>query len=476
MEDDEILIDNIKNLINRYDLKMKGSHNSRNTLQNEDENVLAKELGLELLKTIRHRSVSNEKKEENKKGQAHIHLKTAQKPRESVENNEKKKEKKKNQAKRQSSIINEVIWSDRAPREDVSDTNESMHKRKNTNDWTIENRNDLISIKPLSEKKQMVINKIQTEVVGETNEESLNKVKQTSKESHPQLNRCNLTNFTYLPETRNLTQTQTQTSYDEEDDSERLNTQQDTNQDDETCHNRTYKDKSVEENFLCDAVTEKKQNVEISNRIYKVKSKNEKLYRHSDIIDDDSWKNDCFDRNLKKKSKGHTLFKHHSDIGDRDNYSETDETSNTIDSASSGQQFKEFMRTVKIKKNSNLAKNCNKETFTYIRNYFYDFCEFIMRNLIAIVTWRTPDGGENYWVNIFKCFFSALVNYTTSDYNKKMRRCLKNDKSKKLVRISKLSNQDCTRLNDKINNLKCKLTGKKKYISCNSEKLLICKS
>ncbi len=168
-------------------------------------------------------------------------------------------------------------------------------------------------------------------------------------------------------------------------------------------------------------------------------------------------------------------FQNHSEIIDDSN----DDISDNCGSSSSGEHFKEFFRNIKNKKDHVLElQQIKNETYESLKSTIFDICEFLFKNLIKVLTWRTSDDEENYWINLIRCFFSTLINYTTSDFDRKMKNCLKNEEPKKFIRITKLRSNENIRFSDKINHIKCKLSrnNKKKFIPCfNNEKICHCK-
>ena len=76
MDTNEVLIENIKNLINKFDAKIKISGNLKN--EKTDDNIPANQSALDSFKTLCDSSIANKRTNSNKKKQVHIHLKNSQ--------------------------------------------------------------------------------------------------------------------------------------------------------------------------------------------------------------------------------------------------------------------------------------------------------------------------------------------------------------------------------------------------------------
>ena len=402
MDTNEVLIENIKNLINKFDAKIKISGNLKN--EKTDDNIPANQSALDSFKTLCDRSIANKRTNSNKKKQVHIHLKNSQNSANRLKNSvstinlKTNKENKISSTQRFSSKnkpkkdCSEVIWSDTC---DVLKNNFDITKnvqiRKIKNDWIIENNDD-----------QVTINK------------NFNLKKSNQKQIYSELNPCSSSNFA----------------------------------DSAYFHDNTSLDEdpsSIKDCLLTKSDLMHKCSHKGRNRTYKDKFVEQKFQNHSEIIDD----------------------------------SIDDDMSDTSDSSSSGKHFKEFLKNKNHKKESTLkVKQIKPDILESLKSTIFDLCEFLFQNLIKILTWRTPDDEENYWINLIKSFFSTLINYTTTDFDRKMKKCLKDEEPKKFIRISKPQSNENNRFSNKINHIKCKLSknNNKKFIPCsNNEKIYICK-
>jgi hypothetical protein len=165
MDNNEMLVESIKSLINKFDFKMKTPYDLQNDSKKADKNNLANQLSTELLKSIHNRSIADTKKNDYKKKKVHIHLKKSHESKNRLKNydteilntfslnNEPKKK-----------DCPEIIWSDSCDnRKNNFDITKNIQIRKRKTDWIIENHDDQVTInknfsKPILHKEKYYSN------------------------------------------------------------------------------------------------------------------------------------------------------------------------------------------------------------------------------------------------------------------------------------------------------------------------------
>lgn len=110
-----------------------------------------------------------------------------------------------------------------------------------------------------------------------------------------------------------------------------------------------------------------------------------------------------------------------------------------------------------------------------IKNIICEFFEFIIDNFVTLLTWRTQNGEQNYWIYLIKKFFTIITSFHES-INQSMY-SIDTDKSVKKTKkcLKSQPNMPLTRMQEKVRQVNERLSkGPVKTYACKVEKVNFC--